>query len=300
MKAVLVTGATGFVGRHVLMPLIEKNYTVHAIYFHGNPVLDHPSIIWHQVNLLDASAVDACLGKILPSHLLHLAWYAKPGEYWTSPENLAWLQASLHLLQTFSKNKGQRAVFVGSCAEYEWSGGPYHENTSRCVPHTLYGRAKYALYLLAEAMAHQHELSFAWGRLFYLFGPHEYPQRLTPSAIQSFLRDEEFTLNNGSQLTDFMYVKEAASALVALLDSEVDGAVNIASGAPLSVEALVKFLAEKMGVSQLCASVEEMQKKMPAMTADTQRLFNEVQWMSSYSRDKTLEETIDCWKKKNI
>ena len=78
---------------------------------------------------------------------------------------------------------------------------------------------------------------------------------------------------------------------IAIKAAPVDGKAN---------QALVKFLAEKMGVSQLCASVEEMQKKMPAMTADTQRLFNEVQWMSSYSRDKTLEETIDCWKKKNI
>ena len=55
-----------------------------------------------------------------PTHLLHLAWYAEPGLFWRSPENLRWVEASLRLLRAFAEHGGQRAVMAGSCAEYAW------------------------------------------------------------------------------------------------------------------------------------------------------------------------------------
>ena len=57
-----------------------------------------------------------------PSHLLHFAWYVTPGKFWTSPENIDWLQASLDLVTSFLDCGGERSVIAGTCAEYDWTG----------------------------------------------------------------------------------------------------------------------------------------------------------------------------------
>ena len=107
VKRVLVTGgsaASSAAGRS--RRCAERGYEVHA-----------PTS--READLLEPGAAErADRASCRPTHLLHLAWYAEPGEYWTSPENLDWVEASLRLLRAFERRAG--AVFAGTCAEYEW------------------------------------------------------------------------------------------------------------------------------------------------------------------------------------
>lgn len=86
MKRVIVTGATGFIGRHTLKILKERGFDVHAVTSKNssNNCIDYN---WHTINLLDYQQIRDLLSKVQPTHLLHLAWYAVPGRYWTSEEN---------------------------------------------------------------------------------------------------------------------------------------------------------------------------------------------------------------------
>ncbi len=296
MKTVLVTGANGFIGRHALNPLIEKNYTVHALYANHHPIYEHPRVYWHQVNLHDHSAVQKFLQTIQPSHLLHLAWFAKPNEYWTSPANLEWLHNSINLLNHFIDIKGKRAVFVGSCAEYDWQFQHCHEFKTTCAPHTLYGSAKHALYLLASSLSKLNHLSFAWARLFYLFGAHEYKERLIPSAINHFLKNRVMTVKNKNQQRDFMYVGDVADALVSLLDSSVEGPVNIASGRVTSLGELIEQIANRLD-KQSFIQYETQPIHNDILAADITRLQNEVRWQPSYTLDRAIDETIAWWQR---
>src|SRR4029077_12935796 len=83
----------------------------------------------------------------------------------------------------------------------------------------------------------------AWGRIFHLYGPYEYPSRLVPSVIISLLKDELARCTHGRQVRDFMHVDDVASAFVALLDSDVAGIVNIGSGEPVTIRSLVTRIA---------------------------------------------------------
>src|SRR5687768_13010953 len=103
MKRVMVTGANGFIGRHSLSILNEKGYEVHALSSAGGKQKD---VHWHQVNLLNTDEVKSVMAHVQPSHLLHFAWCTTPGIYWTSPENLDWLKASIDLVQEFRRVKG--------------------------------------------------------------------------------------------------------------------------------------------------------------------------------------------------
>ncbi len=103
MKRVLLTGAGGYIGRHMLDDLVARDFEVHAVSRHAQPddLTKSEHVIWHANNLLDSSATTALLAEINATHLVHLAWITEPGVYWQSPENKAWLRAGVKLLDDF-------------------------------------------------------------------------------------------------------------------------------------------------------------------------------------------------------
>jgi len=160
---ILVTGATGFVGRAVMPVLRERGLDAYAA---GR----------EDVDLLRASA-DDLMRRVRPTHLLHLAWTTEPG-YQQSQDNYRWVSASLDLARAFADAGGRRLVAAGTCAEYAPSDGACSETATPLAPATPYGVCKDALRRMLESFAAQREVSFAWGRLFFLHGPGERPHRL--------------------------------------------------------------------------------------------------------------------------
>lgn len=294
MKTVLLTGASGFIGRHCIQPLITRGYQIHATTTKQQAAIK--GVEWHQIDLHDHHAVKHLLTTIKASHLLHLAWFAKPDEYWTSPHNLTWLMSSIELLRAFIQAGGKRTLFIGSCAEYNWSYEHCDEVKTPCEPKTLYGAAKHSLYLLSNSIAKQHQHSFAWGRLFYLFGSHEYTSRLVPSIILNLLQGNEFHIKHSEQVRDFMYVQDVADALVSLLESEVTGAVNIASGEAIYLREFASLIANQLNLPHAINYANE-NSIHARLTAETTRLNQEVKWQPSFTLQKALEETITWWRR---
>lgn len=297
MKRVLLTGATGFIGRHCVKPLLEHGYEVHATSARVIHELNQ-GIHWQQTDLLDDRQVANLIARVRPTHLLHLAWFAKPQEYWTSLENFRWVQASLTLLKTFSENGGERVVMAGTCAEYDWQNGNCLREDSPPRPASVYGVCKHALHLMLEAFANQVGLSAAWGRIFYLYGPFEPSQRLVPSIALSLFRDEPALCTHGNQVRDFLHVEDVASAFVSLLDSDVRGPVNIASGDPVALKEIIHIIADILERKELVRlGARPAPANEPAcLVADTRRLREEVHWSPQYRLRQGLEETVRWWR----
>jgi nucleoside-diphosphate-sugar epimerase len=295
MKRVLVTGATGFVGRHTIAPLLARGYEVHTVSRHDAPV---PGAIHHLCDLLDSTATTKLVEDVAPSHLLHCAWYATPGLYWTSTENLRWLEASLSLLRAFAARGGRRFAGVGSCAEYDWSFPVLSERDTPLRPNTLYGACKHALASVTEQWASTVGVSAAWGRLFFMFGPHEHEHRLVASVIRALLQGTEAEVSEGTQIRDFLYSADAGAALVALLDSEVVGPVNIASGKPIALRDLVLAIAAKLDARALVrfGARPTAANEPHRLEADTHRLREEVGWRDARDLSQALDETIIWWR----
>ena len=184
MNKVLVTGATGCLGRNSLPALERRGWEVHALTRRVPTNATSPTIRWHEVDLLDRAGVRSLVQTVRPAGLVHLAWDTTHGAYWKSPANLEWTAASLHLLHDFAAVGGRRVVVAGSSAEYEWGGdAPLDERRSRLCPDSSYGTCKNALRQIVEAWAPGAGVSWAWGRIFNLFGPEDNPVRLLPKVI---------------------------------------------------------------------------------------------------------------------
>jgi len=266
MKKILVTGLSGFIGSHTVDFLIEKGYEIHAISTKERYNTEH--VNWYNLDLLNENKVKEFLKKIKPSYLLHFAWDVTHGEYIQSPKNYDWLIASINLLKNFKENGGKRIVVAGTQLE---------DND-----YNPYPACKRALLEVLKSL----DISYAWGRIFYLFGENEHPKRLVPYVINSLLNKEEVKCSNGEQVCDFMYVKDVARAFVELLNSDVQGVVDIGSGEGIKIKDLIFKIADYLEGKDLIkiGALKSSEQKKYSIIADISRLKNEVKFVPNYNR----------------
>jgi nucleoside-diphosphate-sugar epimerase len=303
VTGVLVTGASGFIGLPLLERLAGSEAEVHALCTRAPP-RQPDGVRWHVLDLSDGAALESLIEELAPERLVHLAWCTEHGRFWHADENLAWVERSLRLLRAFVRHGGQRAVMLGTCAEYDWSraDGPLGEAGSPLAPSSLYGVAKDALRRVAAAYAEQEGVELAWGRLFHLYGPREDHRRLVPSIARPLLAGEPVATGHGTQTRDFMHVEDVAGAIAALLDSPVVGDVNIASGAGVTVAQVVDRIVELTGGSQLIRRgvLASRPGEPRELLADVTRLREEVGFRPSWTLSEGLAATVDWWRERRL
>lgn len=289
-RRVLLTGATGFVGRHAVQPLLDRGYEVHAA-ARTPPAMS--GVVPHVIDLMDAHATAALVRSVRPSHLLHLAWDVTPGRFWTTTANLDWVAASLRLYRAFADAGGQRATVAGTCAEYDWTAGTLEEDAAP-RPATLYGTSKHALH---QVLAAVEGVSLGWGRVFFLYGPHEAPSRLVPSVVTPLLRGEPALLGDGRAQRDFMHVQDVASALVAVLDSGHVGAVNIATGECHAIRDVAMALARQIGRPDLVRlGARQTPANEPQVLFTAAGVLRSIGFSPRFTLPAGLADTVAWWR----
>jgi nucleoside-diphosphate-sugar epimerase len=296
----LLTGGTGFIGSRAIEPLLAAGYEIHAL---GRRRGDADGVTWHELDLLEDRHVERLVAEIAAEHLLHLAWYAEHGRFWSAPENVSWVAASVRLLRAFAEAGGRRAVLAGTCAEYDWS----EDSVERCReldsaagsatperPATLYGTCKRATRMVAEAYASEAGLSLAWGRVFLLYGPGEDERRLVPQVARALLAGEQAPTSDGAQLRDFMHVDDVAAGFAALLASDVEGPVNVASGEAVAIADVLALIARAAGRPELLrlGALPRRSGEPDVLVADAGRLREQVGFSPSVPLAQGIAETV--------
>jgi nucleoside-diphosphate-sugar epimerase len=300
LKRVLLTGAGGYIGRHMLDDLLARGFEVHAVSRapKTGEFSKSKSVVWHAIDLLDSSATAALLAKVHATHLIHLAWTTEPGTYWQSPENNDWLRASVEILESFSEHGGQRVLLTGTCAEYDWTDGHCIEDETPLRAKSLYAESKLAFREAAFALEKSSDLSVAWVRVFFSFGPNERAERFVPAVILAFLAGDRAKCSDGSLLRDFMYVPDVSSAAVAILESNFSGDINVASGDAVTLEDIVHRIAARLDAADRIdfGHYPRRAADPQKITADISRLRDSIDWTPKYDLDSAIDHTIAWWR----
>ena len=287
-KKVLLTGATGLIGKEIITPLKERGFEIYALTIDKN---NPGGVNWIFCNLFDENSVKKALEEVKPTHLLNFAW-ATTGDYLTSEINFEFVKAGLNLIKIFKENGGNRAVYAGTCFEYEFKDKPLKEGGS-LNPQTLYAVSKNALHQMTEEYCRINNISFGYGRIFYVFGHGENEKRLTAHTINNLRNNREVVINNGDLVKDYMYTKDIAGAFAALLDSSVEGSVNICTGRGISLREYTGYIAKQLGKEEYLTIKQEATSQPPVIVGDNTRLTQEVGYKIKYDFESAIKEILE-------
>ncbi|MEE9369554.1 MAG: NAD(P)-dependent oxidoreductase [Pontiella sp.] len=303
MSKILITGAHGFMGSACLRVLAQCEDEIHAVGTRPPDSLVDSRVQWHEIDMLDKDQVCDLINITRPEKLIHLAWgmtrKSGGGFDYESESHLSWIDVGRHLAETFEQAGGRRIVMAGTCIEYELDGRICRENSTRLKPDNIYGRSKYELQQQLHAFCDKTELSYAWGRVFDIYGPNENPNRLIPHVIRSILAGNRVKTTHGNQLRDYLYVDDVASALVALLNSSLDGPVNICLGEPARLKDLVIYIAKALNGENLLdiGAIPASAHEIDCLVGDNAKLVKGAGWKPCYSLEEGLDRTIESIRK---
>lgn len=241
MTSILVTGASGALGQAIYKQIKAQPEAadVHGI-VRSNRQLGCDTA--HVVDAQNAEAVIEALSGVQPDGVILTAWETQHGTYWTTPENDAWADASLKVLE-WCAARAIPAVFAGSCAEYAW-GGDVLKETDTGLPATRYGLQKRRV---SEWIAQAKPEGIASARIFFPFSAAENPNRITTLVAQSALQGEDFHLRAGDVWRDFYPTSVAAHAMLNLLRAKAGGVFNLSGGTPVHLGSFLRDLAQEAG-----------------------------------------------------
>ena len=248
---VLVTGATGFVGRHLVAALLARGCAVRAVARNVETAASMPWINNVEFVAADIHAADLDIAALTDGIdvLAHLAW---PG----LPNYRALFHFEHNLMADYRFIKGaveagvKQVLVTGTCFEYGMQSGPLGESVEP-QPSNPYGLAKHTLHLFLQNLQQEKPFTLQWARLFYLHGEGQNPNSLLAALDRAIDAGEaSFNMSGGEQLRDFLPIASAADYLAAILHQrDFNGVINCASGQPVSVRALVEQRLRERGAA---------------------------------------------------
>ena len=300
---VLITGASGFIGKNLINILDLDGCEIHAIYNQNKPKNNLKNITWHQVDLFKNREVEEVMMSIKPSHVVHLAWYAEHGKFWNSDKNIDWVDASIKLFKEFKKYNGKKFIVSGTKAEYfdgEFS-EEHLDSVFECLegmtpnPDTLYGKSKN---LLHENLINLDEdnKSLVWARVFDTYGPHENKKKFCSYVVKSAQDNQVISCNNPQLELDFLHVKDIAKAFKVILLSDFAGTINISSGKCISLKKISEFILKKLKKEELLELNHHSKDRRKFY--GNNKLLKIIGWSADYQIESGLDDLINFYSNK--
>jgi len=282
---VFVTGGTGFIGRRVVEKLIGEGHHLlllcrgRSYYFSK---LKNTKIV--KGDLSNINKWKGFVKKFKPDAVIHLAWEGIPDYgFRMSKKNFI---NGLDLLSMLKETSCKKILVTGSCWEYGQSFGRLDEDMA-VSPLNAFSASKNALNWLGGEIAKEAGIKFVWARVFYVYGPGQKNSSLIPYLISSFKSGNRLKLNNPHGGNDFIYVEDAAGALVALLSNGRAGVYNIGSGKITSIADVVNEVYGK--------KIIKKPNKIKGFYADISKIKKETNWFPRTSIKKGIEKTIEVF-----
>jgi nucleoside-diphosphate-sugar epimerase len=287
LTRILLTGATGFIGKALVRRLLDNGHEVVALSRGSHLVAAAETMSFDLLNASTAELGSALDGREI-THCIHTAWYTNHSDYLTHEFNRSWVEASLRLEQAFRRCGGQRFVALGTLQEYDPSDGICVEYQTPLRPDTFYARCKLELF---ERLAERGD-DFAWPRIFFTYGPGDRAGRLVQGMVERFSRGEAVGPKCGGLRRDYIHVDDLAGQLVRIALSSVQGAINTGTGEAPSLSEIFSAGALAFGRVDLALKNDETGGQQPLIQADLARFRSEVGKPEARSIEQGLADLV--------
>lgn len=300
---VLLTGASGFVGSHVLIELLEQEIPVAILLRSSSDVwriqshLDQVTIIRGELTRTDQILPQ--ISKFSPDTLINLAWNGVENKFRNDSKQITENLKLIEILFEIAKNSGIRSfIGIGSQAEY----GPRNAITGEedeTLPSTLYGVAKLSAFHLLKVLCQANDIRFAWLRIFSSYGPKDNPDWFIPYLIKQFLIHETPKLTKGEQLWDYIYVSDAANAIIKVANTHAaTGVFNLGSGKINTVKYIAETIRDIINPTLPIdfGAIPYRSDQVMHLQANVKRLEKMVGWQPAVSLEDGIEKTIEWCK----
>ena len=304
---VLVTGADGFIGSHLTHRLVAEGADVHVLTSEVSSVFPRRlidlrgSVVIHEGNLMDRSAMDAVAREARPAYVFHLAAYTHVGKSWHRVDECiqANIQGTVNLLQALADIGYERFVNTGTSEIYGDIEVPFREDAV-VNPISPYSVSKYA----AERFCRLFQRAYGWPivmlRPFNAYGPAQSPDRVIPEIIVRALRKEDLAMTQARQTREFNYVEDLADGfLLAATTPGVEGDLfNIGGGEEISMRDVATMILDVMGnpIEPRFGALPERPTEIMRMYCDSTKARQRLGWAPKHSLREGLEKTIDWYR----
>ena len=261
MKKVIVTGINGLIGQYIAEPLKDLDFEVYGI---GRRDFETDKFNYKKCDINNSLETENLFNEIKPQYLIHLAWDTNKG-YLESDDNFDLVASSINMLKYFRENGGKKALFTGTCFEYKFKDNPIKEE-DELEPNTIYAKCKNYLREISELYCQKYNMEFCWGRIFYTYGANEHPNRLFPYIINSLNNSKKVSINHSQLKRDYIFAGDIAKAITLIMNSNINGAVNLCSGKAITLENIALTIAEKLNKLELL-DLKKLETKEPDIIA---------------------------------
>lgn len=288
---IFITGGMGFVGRHVVPKLLRRGHRL--LLLSRRPTARRSGkLVFVKGDLAKQGAWRKKFVQFKPDAVVHVAWDGLAEHDYGSDMSLKNLKNTADLLFLSEASRVKKFLSLGSSWEYGKNEGRLKEldklKVMEHVPYFL--AAKRTMQFLGEQLALQGTMQFLWARLFFAYGPGQRPKALIPYLVNSFTGGITPEIKNKTGGNDFIYVDDAADAMVAILEKckKPSAVYNIGSGKLTSVARVVNIVAREFGKPPLLKEP----KKPKGFYADTSKIKRELGWMPKITIEKGIRKTI--------
>lgn len=306
----LVTGASGFIGSHLVRRLVGDGVEVHALTSAVSSVYPvrlvelRDRITLHEGSLADRSAMDAVVAAARPTHVFHLGAYTHVGKSWQRVDECVQVnvQGTVNLLHALAGSGYQRFVNVGTSEIYGAIDPPFVEDKP-VHPVSPYSVSKYAAECMCKAFHEGHGWPIVMLRPFNAYGPAQSADRVIPEIIVRGLRGQELRMTEGRQTREFNFVEDLADGMVrAAATAGVEGELfNLGCGEDVSIRDLATTVLDLLGnpVEAKFGALPERPTEIWTMRSDSTKARKALGWEPRHSLVEGLEKTI-AWYRREL
>ncbi|HVA43798.1 MAG TPA: SDR family NAD(P)-dependent oxidoreductase [Acidimicrobiales bacterium] len=305
-RRVLVTGAGGFIGSHVVRTLLAGGADVYAMSSSVSSVMParladiSSDIRLVEANITDRSAMEAMARTVQPELVAHLAAFTHVGKSFRRvDENIATnIQGTVNLLQALDGHY-ERLVYTGTSEIYGDTPAPFRED-GPVNPVSPYSVSKYA----GERYSLMFHQAYGWPivclRPFNAYGPWQTPDRVIPEIILTALRRGELLMTDGRQTREFNYVEDLAAGFVAALATPGNEGtiINLGCGQDVSIRDLTTLVLELMGdpIQAKLGALPHRPTEIWSMFCDNTLARERLGWAPAHDLRDGLAKTIEWYR----